>query len=180
MLSWIKNHGMIPMNIKVKKSMEKGCAPPMSRWSVLSCLIPQEKRTSKQNCKRRLNNSPKRTDYGAFVSFNKFVFGKEQNLLSEATMFFKIVNNYYTILSLLWCTGARLQVNKIEKCIMHSLTVYIILLFPNLSIKTRQLKSICKIERIPVNSVYFECSQSKYDNLSWKPFKIRNNTFQIT
>ena len=41
-----------------------------------------------KNCKRRLNNSPKRTDYGAFVSFNKFVFGKEQNLLSEATMFF--------------------------------------------------------------------------------------------
>ena len=41
-----------------------------------------------KNCKRRLNNSPKRTDYGAFVSFNKLVFGKEQNLLPEATMFF--------------------------------------------------------------------------------------------
>ena len=58
---------------------------------------------------------------------------------------------------------------------MHSLTVYIILLFPNLSIKTGQLKSICKIERIPVDSVYFRRSGGGYDNLSRKLFEIRNN-----
>ena len=88
---------------------------------------------------------------------------------------FKIVNNYYTILSLWWCTGNCLSVNKIEKCIMHSLTVYIILLFPNLSIKTTQLKSICKIVWIPIKSIVFSLSKANMTTCHGNLLKMRNN-----